>query len=305
DSSVIVVESIYRNLTSRGSGLPDSPPVGGSALAAGSMEALEDGAGITAMQRSDLHVPSFAQRVSGAVGEVQRSLFFATIIMVCALLPLFTMKGPEGQIFGPMADTYAFALGGALLLSMTLSPVLCLLLFKKLKAKPDNFLVRGLKNFFLFQLGLVLRFRWLVLAAFLAIVTYTGAVAATMGREFMPELEEGNLMIRGTFPVNVSLEEVAKRSRQLRRVLQQFPEIAVIVPAIGRPDDGTDPTGYYNCETFVPLRPDEQWPSVAKYGRPRQKHELVHDLNETLDREFPGVDWDISQIIRDNVLEAL
>ncbi|HEY2911680.1 MAG TPA: efflux RND transporter permease subunit, partial [Gemmataceae bacterium] len=305
DSSVIVVESIYRHLTTHGTGQVEASAGERDSSVSGDLSNLEDGAGVPSVRRSELHVATLGQRVAAAAGEVQRSLFFATIIMVCALLPLFTMKGPEGQIFGPMADTYAFALGGALLLSMTLSPVLCLLLFKKLKAKPDNFLVRGLKNLFLFQLGLVLRFRWVALAAFLAIVTYTGAVAATMGREFMPELEEGNLLIRGTFPVNVSLEEVAKRSRQLRGVLQQFPEIAVIVPAIGRPDDGTDPTGYYNCETFVPLRPDEQWPSIPKYGRPRVKHELVRDLNETLDREFPGVDWDISQIIRDNVLEAL
>ena len=281
DSSVIVVESIYRNLTAQ-SALSESPG-------------------------SEGHPPrvTLGQRVAGAVGEVQRSLFFATVIMVCALLPLFTMKGPEGQIFGPMADTYAFALAGALLLSMTVSPVLCLLLFKNLKAKPDNFLVRGLKGLFLLQLRVALRVRLLALAAFVGGVFYTGAVAASMGREFMPELEEGNLMVRGTFPVSVSMQEVAERSRHLRKLLRQFPEIAVIVPAIGRPDDGTDPTGYYNCETFVPLRGEEEWPAVPKYGRPRTKPELVRDLNEALDREFAGVDWDISQIIRDNVLEAL
>jgi len=105
--------------------------------------------------------------------------------------------------------------------------------------------------------------------------------------------------------VSVSLDEVAARSRQLRALLRQFPECAAIVPAVGRPDDGTDPTGYYNCETMVPLRPAAEWPAVPKYGRPRTKAELVKDLNEALDREFPGVDWDISQIIRDNVLEAL
>ena len=126
---------------------------------------------------------------------------------------------------------------------MTLSPVLCLLLFKNLKAKPDNFLVRGLKNLFLFQLGLVLRFRWVALAAFLAIVTYTGAVAATMGREFMPELEEGNLLIRGTFPVNVSLEEVAQA-----------------IPATAREYSASSPRSPSSCPpsagpTTAPTRP--------------------------------------------------
>src|SRR5262249_14114320 len=162
--------------------------------------------------------------------------------MVCALLPLFTMKGPEGQIFGPMADTYAFALAGALLLSLTVSPVLCLLFLGGMGPQEDNFLVRGLKGFFTWQLEWILQLRWLWLALFLAAVGYTGWTAAQMGREFMPELEEGNLMVRGTFPVNIGLEEVARRSRQLRGILRRFDELAVIVPTIGRPDDGTDPT---------------------------------------------------------------
>src|SRR5262249_815588 len=129
DSSVIIVERIYRHLSSGENA--DRP---------------------------------LAERIGGAAGEVTRSVFFATLIMVCALLPLFTMKGPEGQIFGPMADTYAFALGGALLLSFTVSPVLCLLLLRRLRPKPDNLLVRGLQWLFVTQLRLLLRLRWLALA---------------------------------------------------------------------------------------------------------------------------------------------
>jgi cobalt-zinc-cadmium resistance protein CzcA len=270
DSSVIIVESIYRHIS-----------------------------------HGDNADRPFAERVGRAAGEVTRSLFFATLVMVCALLPLFTMKGPEGQIFGPMADTYAFALAGALVLAMTVSPVLCLLLFRNLKPKADNFLVRGMKWFFLRQLDYLLRVRWAALAAFAAAVGCTAVVTANMGREFMPELEEGNLMVRGTFPVNVSLAETAERSRQLRKVLKQFPELAVIVSTIGRPDDGTDPTGYYNIETFIPLRAEAQWPVDPEKGRPRKKAELVKEMNEALRETLPGVDWDISQIIRDNVLEAL
>lgn len=270
DSSVIIVESIYRH------------------LAAG--------------EHADLPL---AERITAAAGAVTKSVLVATVIMVCALLPLFTMTGPEGQIFGPMADTYAFALGGALLLALTLSPVLCLLFLKNLKPKRDNALVRGLRWLFLAQLRLLVRVRWAALAAFVAGLTYTGVTAANMGREFMPELEEGNLMVRGTFPVNVSLGEVADRSRQLRRVLQKFPEFAAIVPATGRPDDGTDPTGYYNVETFLPMRPQAEWPVDPSRGRPRTKPELVRELQAELDANFPGVDFDISQIIRDNVMEAL
>src|SRR5262249_38333622 len=186
DSTVIMVEGIYRHLTA---GEYSDRPLG--------------------------------ERIVRACGEVERSLFFATAIMVCALLPLFTMKGPEGQLFGPMADTYAFALAGALLLAMTVSPVLCLLFLGRVKPKRDNFLVRGLKAFYMTQLKVLFRLRWLAVVVFVAAVGYTGVVAVHMGREFMPELEEGGILIRGTFPVNVSFDSVSARVRDLRETLRQ------------------------------------------------------------------------------------
>jgi heavy metal efflux system protein len=270
DSTVILVESIYRHLSS----------------------------GQNANEKLEL-------RVALAAREVERSLLFSTIIMVCALLPLFTMKGPEGQIFGPMADTYAFALGGALLLALTLSPVLCCLLLRHLQPRRDNILVRVLRWLYVLQLKILLKLRWLVLPAFIALVGWTGYVAATMGREFMPELEEGNLYIRGTFPINISLPEVMERGKAVRRLLRNYDEIDAIVPAIGRPDDGTDPTGFYNMEIFVPLKPFQRWPIDPALGRARSKAELVKKMNDDLDSHFPGVDWDFSQAIRDNVMEAL
>src|SRR5262249_34975392 len=141
DSSVIMVENIYRHLnTGEHSELP------------------------------------FRDRIVRASGEVERSLFFSTLIMVCALLPLLTMQGPEGQIFGPMADTYAFALGGALLLALTLSPVLCLLFLRRLKTTADNFLVRWLKAAYLWQLDVILKYRWAALATAGILVAVTAAV---------------------------------------------------------------------------------------------------------------------------------
>jgi cobalt-zinc-cadmium resistance protein CzcA len=270
DSTVIMVESVYRHLSSPGH------------------------------EEQPLRV-----RVVKACAEVERSLFFSTIIMVCALLPLFTMKGPEGQIFGPMADTYAFALGGALLLAMTVSPVLCCIFLKNVKQSRDNVLVRVIKAFFLWQLRVALACRWLVLAAFVTLVTITGMVVVEMGREFMPELEEGNLWVRGTFPINISLDEVSARTNEVRRVLRGYPEVETVVAQIGRPDDGTDPTGYYNLELFVPLRPMKQWPIPPGADRPRTKDELIQDMNHELQHAFPGVDWGFSQVIRDNVMEAL
>jgi cobalt-zinc-cadmium resistance protein CzcA len=270
DSSVIMVENIYRRLR--------------------------------AGENANLPLKN---RILLASREVERSLFFSTIIMVCAMLPLFTMKGPEGQIFGPMADTYAFALGGALLLALTLSPVLCMLFFKHLKPSGDNFLVRWIRAGYLRQLKWALGHRYLVAGFFAVLVFGTVAVMPFMGREFMPELEEGNMIVRGTFPVNVSLEEAVKKSAIARRIMTSFPEVRLATSQIGRPDDGTDPTGYFNAECFVPLLPPDEWPVIPELGRKRTKEELIHDMNQELSEKLVGINWDFSQMIRDNVLESL
>jgi heavy metal efflux system protein len=279
DSTVIMVENIYRHVTST----------------------------------EDVEQP-LKQRILRAGREVERSLFFSTLIMVCALLPLFTMKGPEGQIFGPMADTYAFALGGALLLALTVSPILCLIFFRNLKPRGDNFLVRWLKAGYLWQLRICLDHRWLTLGSFgvLALVTL---LVALPGREFMPELEEGNLWIRGTFPLNISLDRVSADGAKARAIIRSFPEVELVVPQVGRPDDGTDPTGFYNFEIMVPLLPQEKWPAVKEqkgwrsrlFGgkRARTKEELTKEMGDELSAKIPGVDWNFSQNIRDNVMEAL
>jgi cobalt-zinc-cadmium resistance protein CzcA len=270
DSTVIMVESIFRHL-----------------------------------RRQENGAQPMAERIVRACAEVQKSLFFATIIMVSALLPLFTMKGPEGQIFGPMADTYAFALGGALLLATTLSPVLCLYLFRHLKPGKPNLLVRLLNLFFLWQLRWALRLRWLVVVGIIALVVLTAWAVRDMGREFMPELEEGNLWVRGTGPINISLPEMTARGAQVRRVIENYPEAESVVSLIGRDDSGTDPTGYYNLELFIPLKSEKNWPTDPKLGRRRTKAELTEAMNGELERLFPGVDWGFSQNIRDNVMEAL
>ena len=165
DSSVIMVENIYRHLTSG--------------------------------EYAEL---SLKERILKASREVEQALFFTTAIMVCAFVPLFTMQGPEGQIFGPMADTYAFALGGALLLALTLAPVLCLLMFKNLQPSPDNWLVRRMKSGYLRNLRFCLEHRWLTASVMGALLVGTIVMLPMLGREFMPALEEGNLWIRGTAP---------------------------------------------------------------------------------------------------------
>lgn len=281
DSSVIMVENIYRYL-SRG---------------------------------EDAELP-LAQRILNAFREVSGALLFSTAIMVCAFIPLFTMKGPEGRIFGPMADTYAFSLGGALILAVTLSPVLCLLFLKRLQPARDNLLVRLLKRSYLHRLEFCLRYRWATLLLFVMAVVGTGVyVVPHLGREFMPELDEGVLWVRGMFPRNVSLEENAEKSRIVRQVLREFPEVRMVMGQLGRPDSGVDPTGFYSAEYFVPLKRGEDWPKQkAETGwrarlfgprRPRTKIELVQEMNERLTRLAPGIEWNFSQPIRDNVMEVL
>jgi cobalt-zinc-cadmium resistance protein CzcA len=280
DSSVIMVENIYRHLsTGEYAELP------------------------------------LKERIQRASREIEKPLLFSTLIMVCAFLPLFTMRGPEGQLFGPMADTYAFALGGALMLAVTLTPVLALLFFRNFRPVADNFLVRSLREGYLRQLRTCLKYRWATLAVMTVLIVATGILMASLGREFMPELEEGNLWIRATFPLNAALERVGEDCDRARAIMSTYPEVESVVTMLGRPDDGTDPCGFYNGEFFVPLRPQKNWPqSIEQQGwqrwvfgtrRPRSKLELVTEMNAELTRKIVGVDWNFSQNIRDNVMESL
>jgi cobalt-zinc-cadmium resistance protein CzcA len=270
DSSVIMVENIFRHLS-------------------GGMHAKQP----------------LSERIIAASGEIQRSLFFSTAIMVCAFLPLFTMAGPEGKIFGPMADTYAFALGGALLLAVTLSPVLCSLLLTRLKPQRDNFMVRWMNSSYLRELRWCLRHRWITLLVFAGVVAATLAALPMLGREFMPELEEGNLWIRGVFPMNSSLDATTHGVLIAREIMKAYPELQTILVQVGRPDDGTDSSGFYNSEFFVTLKPESAWPVPAGRRRRRGKPELIEEMNGQLVRNLIGVDWNFSQNIRDNVMESL
>ncbi|MGH7227163.1 MAG: efflux RND transporter permease subunit, partial [Gemmataceae bacterium] len=159
-----------------------------------------------------------------------------------------------------------------------------------------------------------LNHRFLTLTLFGALTAGTIAVLPLLGREFMPELEEGNLYVRGTFPVNASLEEVADKTRRARGIIRSYDEVSLVASQVGRPDDGTDPTGFFNSELSIPLHPAKDWPAIVERGpwlswlgdkRPRIKPELIAAMNEQLHRELPGVDWNFSQYIRDNVMESL
>ncbi len=280
DSSVVVVENIYRNLASNN--YPDLP---------------------------------IKERILLFVQEIDHALLYSVLIMVCAFVPLFAMTGPEGQLFGPMAQTYAFSLGGALVLALTLTPVLCMLLFKNFKPVQENLLVRVLKTRYLAQLRLCLAFPKTTCAVMAFLIGGTACLIPQLGREFMPELEEGNLWLRGIGPLNMSLDHQVSLARQARSIIASYPEVESIVTQSGRPDDGTDTEGYYSGEYFVPLRSQEAWPKLMPqtgwrswiWGptRARSKRELVDAMNAELERVIPGIVWNFSQNIRDNVLEAL
>jgi cobalt-zinc-cadmium resistance protein CzcA len=235
--------------------------------------------------------------------------------MVCAFVPLFAMTGPEGALFGPMAQTYAFSLGGALVLALTLTPVLCMLLFKRFKPVEENLLVRALKFRYLWKLQLCLRYPKITCVVMAFLIGGTACLIPQLGREFMPELEEGNLWLRGIGPLNMNLDHQVAIAKQARAIIASYPEVESIVTQSGRPDDGTDTEGFYSGEYFVPLRAQKDWPKVMPqtgwkrwiWGpkRARTKREIVTAMNAELERVIPGIVWNFSQNIRDNVLEAL
>jgi cobalt-zinc-cadmium resistance protein CzcA len=280
DSSVVVVENIYRNLASGNyPGLP------------------------------------LKERIKLFVHEIDHALLFSILIMVCAFVPLFAMSGAEGQLFRPMAQTYAFSLAGALVLSMTLAPVLCMFMFKNFKPVRENFLVRTLKFRYLMQLKLCLNYPKTTCVVMAFLIGGTFCLIPQLGREFMPELEEGNLWLRGIGELNMSLDHSVKIAKEARAIMASYPEVESIITQSGRPDDGTDTEGFYSGEYFVPLRHQEDWPKVVPaagwrrwvFGpmRARTKRELVTEMNADLERCIPGVMWNFSQNIRDNVLEAM
>src|SRR5262249_12308847 len=214
DSSVIIVENIYRHV---------------------------------AAHDADRTRPMI-DRIIDASSEIERALFYSTAIIVCAFIPLFAMTGPEGALFGPMANTYAFAICGALLLALTLVPVLCSLLFHNGMVEKETFIDRLMKRRYLRALDRVLSHRGLTLGAMGALLAATVWMVPRLGGEFMPQLEEGNLWIRAILPRTASLEEAARLAPRLREVIATVPEVRGVMSHVGRPDDGTDVTSFFNVE---------------------------------------------------------
>src|SRR5262250_644929 len=233
-----------------------------------------------------------------AAQEVGKPIFFSSAIIVAAFIPLFTMTGVEGKVFGPMALTYGFALTGALLLALTFSPVMASLVLKPQTEEHETFVVRGIRRVYSRLLrGAVTRPMMTVVIAIVALVV-TLSTLPFVGGEFMPKLEEGNLWVRAMMPNTVSFTYASQLADQMRIIFKKYPEVLDVVSQLGRPDDGTDPTSYFNCEFFVNLKPQEQWrPGLTK---PDLIREIESELNQ-----IPGVNYNFSQTIQDNVEEAM
>ena len=287
DSTVIVMENVFRHLS-----------------APGKRNAIE--------------------RILLAAGEVGPPMFSSTLVIAVAFIPLFTLSGVSGIIFSPMAHTYAFAIGGAIVLSLTLTPVLA---ERGLKIgtlgdhEHDNWLMRGLKKIYLPLFEFSLRHKRTAVAIGATVVGLSLLGGASLGREFMPKLEEGNFWIRATLPTSISLEQSAKYVGRMRAVIlgcpgqqgsaesakptpcdlehRARPEITSVVSQLGRPDDGTDVSGFYNIELFAPLEPADKWRSGVT------KASMTNDLSKELTQSFPGVIFNFSQMISDNVEEAM
>ncbi|MDQ2947330.1 MAG: CusA/CzcA family heavy metal efflux RND transporter [Acidobacteriota bacterium] len=251
--------------------------------------------------RRDSSGRTLIERIGVAVHEVQRPVFFARLIIITAYLPIFTLQRVEGRLFRPMAWTVAFALIGALIFALLLAPVLTSFLFKQGMKEWRNPVLEWITRVYRQHLTWCVRHRWAVFGAtgvILAGSVYL-FVGGLIGSEFLPHLDEGAIWVRGTLAPSTGPTEGERIVKQARRIMASFPEVTQVVSQLGRPDDGTDVAGFFNTEYFVDLKDRKQW-------RPRfhTKDELIAAMNDQLDK-VPGVLWNFSQPIADNMDEAV
>ena len=262
DSTVIMMENIFRHLGPHGSG-------------------------------------NIQARVRAASAEVARPMAFSTLIIGVAFLPLFTMTGVSGVIFSPMARTYAFAIGGAIVMALTLTPAVSTWALPANTEEKESALMRLLHRFYDPLFAWAVRGPKRAIAVALVPIAVCVALYPLLGGEFMPKLEEGNLWIRATFPMSISLSESAAQVGKMRHILKGHSPVVSVVSQLGRPDDGTDVAGFNNVELFAPLEPFDKWP----HGLTKDK--LVEQVSDEFARALPGVLFSFSQYISDNVEEAV
>ena len=270
DGTVIMVENIFRHLAHHAARHPND-----------------------ASRGDRLH------RILAAAVEVDKPIFFSVVITIAAFLPLFTMQGVEGQIFGPMARTYAYALLGAVIATFTVTPVMASLLLPDKVTEVETFLVRHIRNVYERILVLAVKNARVAATIALAFLILCGALGLRLGTEFLPKLEEGNLWIRALLPPTITLDAGRDTVNKIRAVIASYPPVRTVVSEQGRGEDATDPDGSFVAEFFVPLKPFEEWPAGLT------KPKLVKELSARLESEFIGIDFNFSQYIQDNIEEAV
>jgi len=251
-------------------------------------------------QRKDSLTPT--EQIREAAHEVQRPVFYAIGIIITAYLPIFTLQAVEGRLFQPMAWTVAFALLGALIFSIIIAPVLASLLFPNGASEWHNPIMEWLTDRYRHAVRWAIEHRGITFsgAGFALFLALFLGLSGVIGSEFLPHLDEGAIWVRGTLAPSTGPTESLRIMNQARIVLSSFPEVTQVVSQTGRPDDGTDVTGFFNTEYFVDLKPKEAWrPAFAK-----NKEELIGAMDRELEK-MPGVIWNFSQPISDNVEEAV
>jgi cobalt-zinc-cadmium resistance protein CzcA len=263
DAAVVMVENIFRQIAARG----------GTAL-------------------------NVKEIIIAAAAEVDRPLFYAVAVIVASFLPIYVLSGPSGTLFKPMADTMVFALIGSLIVTLTLLPVLCAWFMRKGVRERRNAAFDKIKSIYARGLDFCLARPWGTTLASAAILAGSLLLVPGIGAEFMPHLDEGALWVRATMPYTISYDESAKIAPKVRQILRSFPEVTIVASELGRPDDGTDPTGFFNVEFFVGLRPYSSWS-----GPYHDKAGLIEAINAKL-TSFPGINFNYTQPAEDAVDEA-
>jgi heavy metal efflux system protein len=294
DSAVILVENIFRNF--------QRTPEERQAL----LQRLTEGF----WGFDPTRVPHQATTVQGwtdrlrmiliSAMQVDKAVLFSALITVAGFVPLFTMQGVEGQIFGPMARTYGYALAGALIATFTITPVIASFLLPEHVKEAETFVVRTLHRLYDPALRFSLTHRAIVVGIEVAFYVATFLlIAPRLGSEFLPHLEEGNFWIRASMPITLSLQDGEAATKKMREVLLRHPEVLTVVSQHGRPDDGSDAAPFSNVELFAPLKPFDEWPSGLT------KDKLTNEIQKEFENELPGVVFNFSQYIEDNIEEGI
>lgn len=293
DSAVIMMENIFRNMQST----PEMRQITLQRLSEGYWGA--DPTLPTHGHPAASHWSERLRMIFVSALQVDKAVFFTAAITVTAFVPLFTMQGVEGQIFGPMARTYGYALAGALLATFTVTPVLAALLLPRHIEETETIIVRSLRKLYTPLLQWSLAHVRLAVIGGLLFLGLSGLAASRLGSEFLPALEEGNFWIRASMPSTISLDAGTEATRKMREILLRHPEIITVVSQHGRPDNGSDASPFSNVELFAPIKPFDQWPPGLT------KEKLTEQLQQEFEAELPGVSFNFSQYIQDNVEEAL